>query len=796
MVKNEQDIIEAFVRHNIRLLDYLIVLDNGSIDDTGNILSKLAQEIGNLVVCQDKTFAYTQSESMTRLLQECQRRFSADYVVPLDADEFLEADDRASLLGILTQIPEGGFGLVPWRTFVLTPESVNAAMDDIPRSMRWRRRQELPAYRKAILRPNGRPATDVIIEQGNHAVRSKSGSAIPGVMLCGLSLLHFPVRSRDQFVAKSVVGWMAYLAKDAHAVQRGEGIHWRDNFVRIASGQSVDLPMLCEMSLLYAQNPRTVDWDSDVVREAPQLHYARRYSTGKYLGSIEMIVRSWEQSVTGLREQYPSEVKVALLNTDGEASGDASGKLVAQLIQEGKFQEALKVLDAAITQGESAELWNDWATIQCCKGNTQEAERGYIRALELNRSHRQASVNLGLMLLAQGKLQEGIPLLEQHQSTLTKEEKQAIGDLAARFQSQQRSAPSSVAQKRASSAAPNRPKLSVIMPSNRTGLSSCARVLDACACADENVEVIIRENSGDKEKREVLSRMSRKNCNILFVDPCGGRENYQEALGLATGEFVFCIADDDVLTQTAFSPLVDLIAECANDSSVAGITGDYIVEGSCKTSLVRYPPLDAAYASQRVDSYFLGPAANVVNYSVVRRNVINGVMSFCRTLPLWFSFTDQLVSLMFLSSGQFKSLNRVLYQYNSSNWDTPERALQTDLQYFRRSGVDGSVLRLMWLICGLEGTKIVLGKFKDLDIPAAERQAVAIRWFRAMYLRFLATMERTDPSSRFDPQAVALCNKWKQIPQNCMEQLLSDVTEFIALSNPEGAERYFKFWVD
>ena len=34
MVKNDQDIIEPMLRHNAALLDALIVLDNGSVDDT------------------------------------------------------------------------------------------------------------------------------------------------------------------------------------------------------------------------------------------------------------------------------------------------------------------------------------------------------------------------------------------------------------------------------------------------------------------------------------------------------------------------------------------------------------------------------------------------------------------------------------------------------------------------------------------------------------------------------------------------------------------------------------------
>ena len=41
MVKNEMDVIESFVRYNLNILDGMIILDNGSTDDTLKILKLL-----------------------------------------------------------------------------------------------------------------------------------------------------------------------------------------------------------------------------------------------------------------------------------------------------------------------------------------------------------------------------------------------------------------------------------------------------------------------------------------------------------------------------------------------------------------------------------------------------------------------------------------------------------------------------------------------------------------------------------------------------------------------------------
>src|SRR5215471_12056770 len=89
MVKNEQDIIEPFVRHNLRFVDCMIVLDNGSVDETRTILVECARELGSVIFADSHEFAYKQSERMTRFLHGCQSAFFADFVLLLDADEFI-----------------------------------------------------------------------------------------------------------------------------------------------------------------------------------------------------------------------------------------------------------------------------------------------------------------------------------------------------------------------------------------------------------------------------------------------------------------------------------------------------------------------------------------------------------------------------------------------------------------------------------------------------------------------------------------------------------------------------------
>ena len=337
-------------------------------------------------------------------------------------------------------------------------------------------------------------------------------------------------------------------------------------------------------------------------------------------------------------------------------------------------------------------------------------------------------------------------------------------------------------------------QLSILIPTHRSDLLTCSRLAQACSWAGPKVEVIIRDNSGSADKRELLTRFAREHCNIVTVGECGPMENYAETLKLARGDFVFFVADDDLGFDRAIAALPEVIDAARGDASVAGITGLYAVETSQKSAVGGYQEVDSDDPAVRLNAYLGFGGPNLLIYSPIRRVLIARVFDFVNGMPFSFSFHDQIVCMLYLLNGKFVKFNRLLYLYDNSEWETAEKSQKRDLDFYRAASLDPALNKLQWLVCAFEGA--VLVRNSDL-IPGhapAQRQAMADRWFATMYQRFVRIPRDGFGSPQAD-KAEALRAKWKtNVGQLSFETMLAELCGFLALSSKDNARKYFDFW--
>lgn len=235
VVKNEDDVIEAMVRHNLAFLDHLHVVDNGSTDRTQPILKALADEGLPLSFEVNDALQHIQADILTALVNG---PFAQDHVVLLDSDEFLICTVKQ--LVALFDAADGPV-TIPWVTYVPRPSDPQDDLNPLTR-ITHRRRREKPEYSKVLIPASVRRPVEVTA--GSHGL--KKIKSVPHLVV---KLAHFPVRSPAQIAGKVLIGSWNMSLRDK---SRKEGYQWHALAERIKAQGLPDLETLEEIGTAYA----------------------------------------------------------------------------------------------------------------------------------------------------------------------------------------------------------------------------------------------------------------------------------------------------------------------------------------------------------------------------------------------------------------------------------------------------------------------------------------------------------------------------------------------------------------
>lgn len=203
--RNEADIIEAFVRHTLSFCQQLIIVDHGSADATPDILRSLQTEGLNLHVITDPTVGNLQTAHMNLMLKMAVCEYAADWVVCLDADEFIQGD----MVGGLAQMSSSSEPVcckMPLRNYVSHPSDRKEIVNPVERLRYYDHNEsaggnyvtlKVVVPRELAMKEGG------FLEQGNHRFLS-NGFEASFQMLPGVWLGHFSLRLPSQYAGKLV----------------------------------------------------------------------------------------------------------------------------------------------------------------------------------------------------------------------------------------------------------------------------------------------------------------------------------------------------------------------------------------------------------------------------------------------------------------------------------------------------------------------------------------------------------------------------------------------------------------
>lgn len=221
LVRDEEDIIAANIDvHLGHGVDFFIAMDNLSEDRTADILRGYERR-GVLHYIHQPEDTYAQHRWVTHMARLAWAEFGADWVINSDADEFWWPDE-GSLKEALSTVDPSSIAVSVERTNFLPRR--RAPGDFFADVMTVRERDSL--------NPLGQPLQGKVCHRGGPVIEVRQGNhrvAVNGQILAAvgapITILHFPMRSYEQFENKIKKGGAAY-ARNPYLPPR-VGVTWR-----------------------------------------------------------------------------------------------------------------------------------------------------------------------------------------------------------------------------------------------------------------------------------------------------------------------------------------------------------------------------------------------------------------------------------------------------------------------------------------------------------------------------------------------------------------------------------------
>jgi hypothetical protein len=252
VVRNELDVLEAFVRYHAELVDLLVVADHRSVDGSLELLHELREEGLPLEVRSLTAPALRQGQTTTALVREVAQRLGADHVLPLDADEFLTADRPELVPALIRSLPADRPARLALRNAIPTEEDDMTERNPVARIVRRRAAEaKVGAKRTKLVVPRAFGVrNDWALTNGNHRLTVEGDQdELVSERQGELYLAHYPVRSVEQVTWRLISWFGTTLSKtDGKLALYGPP---RRLLAELANGASRDPQWLTRVALRY-----------------------------------------------------------------------------------------------------------------------------------------------------------------------------------------------------------------------------------------------------------------------------------------------------------------------------------------------------------------------------------------------------------------------------------------------------------------------------------------------------------------------------------------------------------------
>lgn len=222
LVRDEEDVLKANLDyHFAQGVDFVIATDNRSLDSTADIL-KSYEKKGKLLYIFEGDDDYSQHKWVTRMARMAYTEYNASWVINSDADEFWWVVGGGSLDVFFMSIKKE-INIVEAPRNDFAPPACLSKKDNFYDHMIYRKKDSMTYVGKKVLPKRAhRGASMVEVGQGNHNIYNIGDQVVANA---GIEILHFPVRSYEQFLNKIINGGRSYSKNKVLPARMGN--EWR-----------------------------------------------------------------------------------------------------------------------------------------------------------------------------------------------------------------------------------------------------------------------------------------------------------------------------------------------------------------------------------------------------------------------------------------------------------------------------------------------------------------------------------------------------------------------------------------
>jgi len=200
MIRNEEEIIELFIRHAFSFCDRLYICNHNSADRTVEIVNALAGEGLSIHMSHSTAPGYPQEQITHDLIQRAIAD-GAEWIMPLDADEFPSCETGSIRSTILSLDAEIEWRYL-WRNYFLSPTEQREESSFFKRFEMYSDSQ----VGKCVFHSQLYKNRYCRITKGNHFLKFAGRRNFPQVKsIPNLKLIHFPVQTLGKWVWKNIL---------------------------------------------------------------------------------------------------------------------------------------------------------------------------------------------------------------------------------------------------------------------------------------------------------------------------------------------------------------------------------------------------------------------------------------------------------------------------------------------------------------------------------------------------------------------------------------------------------------